>query len=418
MICALLLAFLTNPADPQTVEPVHTVELVESWPSGTSLDHADIRDASDVWLEMIEAARVSIDLAQFYVSDAPANVRNAPFNVRDAQGADAISKLGRIVAAIESAAARGVKVRGLFDAKFHRTYPETIDRLGRVTNIETRLLDLKPVTGGVLHAKYFVVDGRVTFLGSQNFDWRSLEHIQELGVRIDSAPVARAFLEAFDLDWRIAGGQKRTSDASKSAEAFPLRIGEGVFEFSITPVYSPVELAPDPRLWDLPRMTALIDGAKKTVHVQLMTYRMTNRDGDYFEVLENALRRAAARGVKVQLLLADWCMRKGTIEGLQALEPLANVEVKLVTIPQSEAGFVPFARVVHAKYMAVDGRAAWIGTSNWEKDYFHASRNVGLVIEGGALPRQLDAFFLDGWNGPYAKAVDPCTTYTAPRVGD
>lgn len=412
MILAPLLAFLSIPADSssvETVNPAGLVELVESWPSGTSLDHADIRDASDVWLEMIEAARESIDLAQFYVSDAPSSVN-------DAQRVD--SKLARIIAAIESAAARGVKVRGLFDAKFHKTYPETIDRLGRVANIESRLLDLKPVTDGVLHAKYFVVDGRLTFLGSQNFDWRSLEHIQELGIRIDSAPVARAFLEAFDLDWRIAGGEKRPTNASKSADGFPVRVGEGDSAYSITPVYSPVELAPDPRLWDLPRMTALIDGAKKTVHIQLMTYRMTSRDGDYFEVLENALRRAAARGVRVQLLLADWCMRKGTIEGLQALEPLANVEVKLVTIPQSSEGFVPFARVAHAKYMSVDGRAAWIGTSNWEKDYFHASRNVGLVIEGGALPRQLDAFFLDGWNGPYAKAVDPCAMYTAPRIGD
>lgn len=409
MILATLLAFLSITADSSSVDSGGRVELVESWPSGTSLDNADIRDASDVWLEMIEAAHVSIDLAHFYVSDAPSHGN-------DAQRVP--SKLGRIVFAIESAAARGVKVRGLFDAKFHATYPETIDRLGRVAGIETRLLDLKPVTGGVLHAKYFVVDGRVTFLGSQNFDWRSLEHIQELGVRIDSAPVARALLEAFELDWLIAGGEKRPTNASKTAEGFPLRLGDGDGACSITPVYSPVELAPDPGLWDLPRMTALIDGAKKTVHIQLMTYRMTSRDGDYFEVLESALRRAAARGVEVQLLLADWCMRKGTIEGLQALEPLANVEVKLVTIPQSSEGFVPYARVAHAKYMAVDGSAAWMGTSNWERDYFHASRNVGLVIEGGPLPRRLDAFFRDGWNGPYAKAVDPCATYTAPRIGD
>jgi phosphatidylserine/phosphatidylglycerophosphate/cardiolipin synthase-like enzyme len=398
---ALLGASTELPADRPGDRP--SVELVESWPSGTTLDHDDLRDASDVWLEMIEGARVSLDLAEFYASDEP--------------GATATGRLGRILAAIERAAARGVQVRGLFDARFHATYPEIIDRLGRVANVTTRLLDLKPVTGGVLHAKYFVVDARATYLGSQNFDWRSLEHIQELGVRIDSAPVAGAFLETFELDWQLAGSGKRPEPASRAADGFPVRIGEGAGAFSITPVYSPVELAPDPRLWDLPRIVALIDGAKTSVRVQLLTYRATGRHG-YFEDIENALRRAAARNVKVQLLLADWCMRKGTIEGLQALEPLANVEVKLVTIPQAAAGFVPYARVVHAKYLAVDGRAAWIGTSNWERDYFHASRNVGLVIEGGSLPRRLDEFFLDGWNGPYAKAVDPCTTYTPPRIGD
>ncbi len=381
-----------------------TVELVETWPRGTTLDHDDIRDTHVVWLEAIEAAKSSIDLAHFYASDDPAPGGK--------------SRLEPVVAAIERAAARGVVVRGLFDAKFHKTYPQTIDRLAKSANVTTRLLDLKSITGGVLHAKYFVVDALVTFLGSQNLDWRSLEHIQELGVLVDSAAVAAAFREAFELDWRIAGGEARAESNSRAADGFPLRSGDGASAFTITPVYSPAALAPDPRLWDLPRIVALIDGAKTTVRVQLLTYRMTNRDGTYFEELENALRRAAARGAKVQLLMADWCMRKGTIEGLQALEPLANVEVKLVTIPQDPAGFVPFARVIHSKYLAVDGRAAWIGTSNWEKDYFEESRNVGLVIEGGPVPSRLDAYFQDGWNGPYAKAVDPCATYTAPRIGE
>ncbi len=396
MIAPLLL--LLVPAVLQ--KPV--VELVESWPTGTTLDHADLRDASAVWLEAIDGATASIELAHFYASERPGGA----------------SKLEPILAALERAGARGVKVRGLFDAQFHKTYPEPIGRLGCSKGIETRLLDLKPETGGVLHAKYFLVDGRATYLGSQNLDWRSLEHIQELGVWIDSAPVTSAFREVFESDWIAAGGGARPARASQAADAFPLRIGEGAGAFALTPVYSPAALAPDPRLWDLPRLVAQIDAARQTVRLQVMTYRMTGRGGEYFEELESALRRAAARGVKVQLLCADWCQRKGTIDGLQALEPLANVEVKLVTIPQAAEGFVPFARVVHAKYLVTDGLAAWVGTSNWEKDYFHSSRNVGLIIEGGSVPQRLDTFFLEGWNGPYAKPVDPCATYVAPRIGD
>ncbi len=392
------LVFLLAPALLQ--QPV--VELVESWPSGTTLDHADRRDASAVWLEAIDGATASIELAHFYASERPGGA----------------SKLEPIVVALERAGARGVRVRGLFDKQFHRSYPETIDRLGRAPGVETRLLDLKPETGGVLHAKYFLVDGRRTYLGSQNLDWRSLEHIQELGVWIASAPVASAFREVFESDWTKAGGGARPSLDTKAADAFPLRVGEGASAFTLTPVYSPAALAPDPRLWDLPRLVAQIDAAKQTVRLQVMTYRMTGRGGEYFEELESALRRAAARGVKVQLLCADWCQRKGTIDGLQALEPLTNVEVKLVTIPQASEGFVPFARVVHAKYLVTDSRAAWVGTSNWEKNYFHSSRNVGLMIEGGDVPPRLDTFFLEGWNGPYAKPVDPCATYVAPRIGD
>ncbi len=111
-------------------------------------------------------------------------------------------------------------------------------------------------------------------------------------------------------------------------------------------------------------------------------------------------------------------MRPGTIEGLKKLEPLPNIEVKLVTIPPWSGGFVPFARVIHAKYLVADGREAWIGTSNWEKGYFYDSRNVGVVIRGGSIPKTLDQFFLDGWNGPYAIEVDPQKTYAVPRIGE
>jgi phosphatidylserine/phosphatidylglycerophosphate/cardiolipin synthase-like enzyme len=89
-----------------------------------------------------------------------------------------------------------------------------------------------------------------------------------------------------------------------------------------------------------------------------------------------------------------------------------------VTIPPWSGGFIPYARVIHAKYLVIDDRRCWIGTSNWEWDYFHTNRNVGLVIDGKQPASTLNRFFLDGWNGPYARPVDPCVTYTAPRIGE
>jgi phosphatidylserine/phosphatidylglycerophosphate/cardiolipin synthase-like enzyme len=77
---------------------------------------------------------------------------------------------------------------------------------------------------------------------------------------------------------------------------------------------------------------------------------------------------------------------------------------------------VPFARVAHAKYMVVDGERAWVGTSNWEGDYFTHSRNVGLVVEGAAFAAQLERVFHDAFAGPYAEPVDPRKTYEPPRV--
>jgi phosphatidylserine/phosphatidylglycerophosphate/cardiolipin synthase-like enzyme len=369
--------------------------LVESSPVETTLDHPEIPDAWQVWPEMVNGATRTLDVAQFYVSNAPG------------------SRLETVIQAVEAAADRGVKVRVLVDEKFYKTYPETLERLAKRPGLEVRRVDMGKAMGGVLHAKYFVVDGREAFLGSQNFDWRSLEHIQELGLRIRVPEVVRSLADVFEQDWALATGGQAPAAAAVGGP-FPASYAGSTVR--VTPAHSPQGHLPDAATWDLPKLVQLIDGAKHSVRVQLLTYRAKSRDGGAFPELEEALKRAAARGVKVELLLADWGKRKGTIEGLQALQSPPGLTVKLVTLPQWSGGFIPFARVVHAKYMVVDGARAWLGTSNWERDYFTQSRNVGVIVEGEAFASQLERFFQDTWTSPYAAEVDPKATYTAPNI--
>ena len=74
--------------------------------------------------------------------------------------------------------------------------------------------------------------------------------------------------------------------------------------------------------------------------------------------------------------------------------------------------------MAHAKYMVVDGARAWVGTANWERDYFFQTRNVGLVVEGGPLPARLDAFFAQNWSSPYAEDLVKDRMYQPPRIGE
>lgn len=387
-------------AHPGAAAPL-ALELVETAPVETTLENADLPDAHEVWLDMIAASTERIDLAHFYASNHPQ------------------SRLETVIVALEDAAERGVDVRFLAEEKFYDTYPETLDRLSRRPGIEVRRYDVGQVMGGVLHAKVMLVDGSEAFVGSQNFDWRALTHIQELGLRIRMPAVVRALEDVFATDWAIAGG----ADPSYRA---PVPVGgyrfpaTGLVEndsVRVTPVASPQGWLPDEGLWDLPRLVALVDGAQTSVRVQLLTYRPVGRDGTYFDVLESALRRAAARGVEVQLLVADWSKRAGTIEGLQSLHTLPQVTVKMISVPEASSGFIPYARVIHAKYLVTDASHFWLGTSNWEKDYFYSSRNVGLIVESPSLARRIDAFFEKGWTSSYAYEVDPCATYTPPRRG-
>jgi phosphatidylserine/phosphatidylglycerophosphate/cardiolipin synthase-like enzyme len=310
-----------------------------------------------------------------------------------------------------------------------------LDSLGAMNNIAVRKFDMRRVSGGPMHAKYFVVDGKELFLGSQNFDWRALKHIHEIGCRVRSADLCEIFTDLFNLDWRLAGSEGDTTGGCGVVRQYSLplscdaevpfpralaadQMGSVTREtIKVWPVYSPGTCIPDERLWDEKRLVSMIDDARSEVVVQLLTYSSLE-DSVYYDVLESALRRAAARGVAVKLLVSDWAKVSPKIECLKSLEVLPNIDVRLSTIPQWSGGFVPYARVEHCKYMVTDGEVSWVGTSNWERNYFHEARNVGLVVEGKSVGKMLRDVFYRSWDSKYAFQVRPEIKYTTPKRSD
>lgn len=383
------------------VAPAGTLALVESWPVETTLDHPDIPDAADAWVRLIDGARSSLDIEQFYVSTEPG------------------SRLEAVLDAVERAAGRGVSVRLVADAKYAKTYPETLDALDAHPRIEVRRLDLGPLTGGVQHAKFFIVDGKVAFMGSQNFDWRSLTHIQELGLTVDAPAVVDAWARVFALDWALAGGVPLPEALAQAGPAsppvaVPVRWGDALVR--VQAVASPTGLLPDGVPWDWPHLRDAIAGATERVRLQALSYEVVGYDKVEWRELDDALRAAAARGVAVELIVADWSKSGNKLESVQALARVPGIAVRFVRIPEASTGFVPYARVVHSKFLVVDGAWAWVGTSNLSRDYFHGSRNLGLVVDGAAFAGRLDGLFADLWSSPYAEPVDPDRTdYQPPR---
>lgn len=379
-----------------------TLTLVESWPVETTLDNPDLPDATETWIALFDGAKTSIDLGAFYVSTEPG------------------SRLEGVLAALTRAADRGVAVRLTADAKFAKTYPETLDALDAHERIEVRRLDLDPVTGGVLHAKYFLVDRRIAYVGSQNFDWRSLTHIQELGVLVDAPGVVDVYERVFAIDWAVAGGTA-PADALAAAplaeplvDGVPVRFGADVV--TAIAVASPTGLLGDERHWDLPRLLSAIEASKSTVRLQALSYEVVGYDKVEWRALDDTLRAAAARGVRVEMIVSDWAKSGSKLASVQALARVPNVTVKFASIPEASTGFVPFARVVHSKLATVDGAWAWVGTSNLSRDYFYGSRNVALVVNGVPFAGRIDAYFEKLWTSSYVEVVDPDRTdYAPPR---
>lgn len=409
--CLIAVALLLAAAPAAAGEGPGTVTFAESWPEHTDLDLPSIADAPGLWRETMAAAG-RIDLAGFYFSRKG--------DGSDAYGPDsAPDLLVPVLDAVATAAGRGARVRCLADAKFNRNYPDVPAWLGALPGAETRIWDVGAAWGGVLHAKYFLADDDLFWVGSQNFDWRALGQIHELGVLVKDPGLAADAQAIFDADWAAAGrGRPDWSDgAAGSLAELPKRPvtvdGRAGIEALVTA--SPRGGLPANIPWDLPLLVEMIDSARDSVHVQLLSYGVTDREKRLFDDLDRALRRAAVRGAQVRIILSNWAKSRYALPWLKSLAAVEGVEIRFTNIPEHPDGFIPFARVEHAKYLTVDGKACWIGTSNWSRDYFYGSRNLGVILLGEGAPAAPDRFFNLSWHGPYAEVVSPCGEYQAPR---
>lgn len=367
-------------------------EVVTTIPAGTSISAAGTRAAAEVWPEMIHGARRSLDVAEFYLAGEPGEA------------------LEPVIEAVLAAGRRGVRVRIISDAGMAGTYPDILARFQGKPGIETRLFDWRKLTGGILHAKYFVVDGCEAYVGSQNFDWRALSHIHETGLRVRHPLFAGALQRIFAADWDYSGGDDTAY--TRLAQQPPSR-----FSPDALLVASPARFNPPGVGGALEELIGLLDKATRRVTVQLLSFSVGGARGKgSFMLLDRALRRAAGRGVKLSLLVSDWNLRPPALAGLKELARVPNIEVRFAVIPPASRGFIPYARVIHSKVMRVDGDICWVGTSNWGYEYFYESRNVELVLRRPEVARVLDALFLSLWNGPYVHRLDPDKEYQAPRI--
>ncbi len=386
------------------IDNTSVLELVESIPIETNLDNLDIRNTSEVWLEMINNTKSSLDIEQFYIS----NQKGEP--------------LEKILDAIIEAAERGVKVRIIVDSRMYKTYPESADMLGKQKNISTRIIDFGKLMKGVQHTKFFIVDNVEIFLGSQNFDWRALKHIHELGIRIKNKELAKIYQDIFELDWKLA----ETNDKNEIKNILLLKkyaapiiiLDSNNIEVKIIPTMSPIGLIPDSTLWDEKHIVNLIDRAKTDIQCQFLSYSPIGRDKSFYPILDNALRRSAVRGVKVKMIVSDWSKDHPTVDHLKSLSLIPNIQIKFSIIPEWSGGYIPYARVDHCKFLVIDNTECWIGTSNWEKSYFYSSRNLGIVIKNSYVAQTLKKIFYMSWDSNYTELIRPEVEYEPRKHGE
>jgi phosphatidylserine/phosphatidylglycerophosphate/cardiolipin synthase-like enzyme len=368
------------------VELTEFVKVVQSVPAETSLALPGIADARETWIQEIRSARVSIEIGQMYLSHKPGEALEGVFE------------------ALEDAGKRGVKIRLVLSKNMMNNDPAALARFRAIVGAEVRVLDLSEITKGILHAKYFVFDRKRTFIGSQNFDWKSLTQIFETGVLVDDVGFASQVFAVWSADWRMAGGEK--------PQALPVQpVGLKGVEL----VAAPDALNPPHIASALDGVLTLIQSARKSITVQLLNYSTYSSKDGMWLVVDDALRAAAKRGVKIRLLMSDWNMEKPGINSLKELQKVPNITVKMATIPQHSSGYISYARVIHSKVMVVDDEILWLGTSNWSRGYFLATRGLEVIVRDSKFAALGAKVFSSVWESKYAEVVDPNREYSPPK---
>ncbi|XP_063793744.1 5'-3' exonuclease PLD3 [Pseudophryne corroboree] len=405
-----------------------TMVLVESIPEGLVYPANASTNPSTYqsWMDLLSAAKSSVDIASFYWT-----LTNNDTHTKHPSAYQGEAILKEMLKLKQ----RGVTLRIAVNLA---SSPKKDDDLIALKNsgAEVRDVNMQQLTSGVLHTKFWVVDGKHLYIGSANMDWRALTQVKELGSTIyNCSCLAQDLGKMFEAYWAL--GEPNATIPSPWPDKFSTIFNkETPMEVTLNNTPSHVYLSSSPpplsakgRTDDIESILSVIDDAKKFIYISVMDYTPTEEfivPKRYWPEIDNRLRKAIyERHVTVQLLISCWANTKpymfpflNSLAALHSNKTHYNIDVKIFVVPVSpEQKHIPYARVNHNKYMVTD-RVAYIGTSNWSGDYFIRTAGAALVVNQtcadnatGTMQEQLQAVFMRDWNSDYSHTMHSLTSF-------
>ena len=384
-----------------TEEEVASILYAESIPQEMEL--ATTLRTADAWADLIAGAQETLDIGQYYwtLSDG---ARYAAYG-----GAEGV----RILDLLKAALARGVRVRIVQNALSAVSAGEDTALLAArgaaVATVDFSALGLS----GIFHTKLLVADGARFYVGSANSDWRSLTQVKETGVVVRGVPALAAdALRVFDAVW-LAATSNNTLPAEWPATLAALSSRQHPVPLPGAPDNATAYLAVSPPAFCTAGRTDAVEStldaiarAQRSIAIELMDYMPAVVYGPaprYWGVVDDALRAAAFRGVRVRMLLGLWAHTSPRVRPyLASLDALPHVDVRWLAVPPLAGGrpAAPFSRVSHSKFLVADD-TAYVTTSNWYADYFLDTHGVTLVADSPDLAASLQYLFDRDWASPY-----------------
>ncbi|KAI6233589.1 hypothetical protein M3Y99_00894900 [Aphelenchoides fujianensis] len=276
------------------------------------------------------------------------------------------------------------------------------------------------------------------YVGSANMDWRSLTEVKELGVVVRNCSCMAIDLQkVFAIYWKVADSNELMREPwhlnlrPAFNHAHPLNISFNGVPMRTFISSSPAPLNAKGRDHDADAIIYVISQAREYVRVAVMDYfpatlYMGEERNYYWGLLDDALRGAAFRGARVDLLISQWNYRRvvstrpemlGYLRSMLTINNVlpfhvggrrGEINVRLFTVPTSpEQRQIDHGRVNHNKYMVTE-KMAYVGTSNWAADYFITTAGVGVIfetVENPTIVSEFNAVFERDWTSNYTQQL-------------
>ncbi|KAL0603088.1 5'-3' exonuclease PLD4 [Plecturocebus cupreus] len=333
--------------------------LVESIPQDlpSAARSPSAQPLGQAWLQLLDTAQESVHVASYYWS-----LTGPDIGVNDSS-----SQLGEaLLQKLQQLLGRNISLAVATSSPTLARNSTDLQVLAS-RGAQVRQVPMGRLTRGVLHSKFWVVDGRHVYMGSANMDWRSLTQVKELGAVIyNCSHLAQDLEKTFQTYWVLGAPEAvlpKTWPQNFSSHINRSQPFRGLFDGVPTTAYfsvrqiekklirtpcspltgqshrepsglalqtpaasagssgsqhsrgggscgpgaSPPVLCPGGRTPDLEALLAVMGSAQEFIYASVMEYFPTTRFSHprrYWPVLDNALRAAAfAKGVRVRLLV-------------------------------------------------------------------------------------------------------------------
>lgn len=249
-----------------------------------------------------------------------------------------------LIKAVLEARKRGVEIRVMLNPARRSGEAENRDTSRKLKAGGVHVIETNPAFD-VTHEKSMVIDGKLAFVKSLNWDTKNLTETRDYAIVTDNPDEVDEVVRCFEADWHRK-------------------------EFQVTDQTQLIWCSGNGR----DRIASFIDGAKHTLFVQNERYQDA--------VIIEHLVRAKERGVKVHVMARPphKLKKEKLIEGVGGLRIMDDVGIKVHKLKHLK---------LHGKMLLADHSRAIVGSINLAPGSFDSRRELAIEVHSPEVVHRL-----------------------------